>query len=285
MNTLKMTFLLLLLTLLFVAVGFMLGGRQGMIIAFGFAVVMNFFSYWFSDKVVLKMYRARPADETSDRRVISSVRRLSQMAGLPMPKVYIIPTEAPNAFATGRNPQHAAVAVTEGIVRLLNDDELEGVIGHELGHVKNRDMLIGTVVATIAGAIGILASMARWAAIFGGYGRGDDRNGGLIGLLAMTIVAPIAAMLIQFAISRTREFKADKSGAEITHKPLSLASALGKLHKAPVQLRLDKRPATAHLFIANPLSGKGFSNLFSTHPKVEERIKRLRAMAGVATTV
>lgn len=199
-----------------------------------------------------------------------------------MPKVFVIPTEAPNAFATGRNKDHAAVAVTEGIVRLLSADELEGVIGHELAHVKNHDILIGSVVATIAGAIGILASFARFAAIFGGYSRSDNnRSGGLFGLLAMAIVAPLAAMVIQMAISRSREYKADRIGSQITGKPLALASALDKLHRAPVRLNLDKRPSTAHLFIANPLSGKGLSGLFSTHPPVEERIKRLQALAGM----
>ncbi len=280
MNNLKVTLLLVLLTLLFVAIGFMLGGRSGMVFAFGLAVVMNFISYWFSDKIVLKMYRARPATENSDSRLMRIVRIASQQARLPMPKVYVIPTEAPNAFATGRNPGHAAVAATEGILRILNDDELEGVIGHELAHVKNRDTLISTVVATIAGAIGILAAMARWGAILGGFGR-DDRDGGIVGLLVMAIVAPIAAMMIQMAISRTREYKADKVGSEITHKPLPLASALKKLHTAPVRLNLDRRPATAHLFIANTLSGKGFTNLFSTHPPVEERVKRLEQLAGI----
>jgi heat shock protein HtpX len=280
MNNLKVTFLLLLLTMLFVAIGYMFGGQRGMVLAFAFAVAMNFFSYWFSDKIVLKMYRARPATENGDGRLLGIVRRAAQMAQLPMPKVYVIPTRAPNAFATGRNKNHAAVAVTEGLMQLLSQDELEGVIGHELAHIKNRDILIGSVVATVAGAIGILAAIARWGAIFGGYGRSDDRDGGAIGLLAMAIVAPIAAMLIQFAISRTREFKADRVGAAITKKPLALASALEKLHRAPVQLNLDKRPSTAHLFIASPLSGKGFTNLFSTHPRVKERIKRLRSLVG-----
>jgi len=280
MNNLKVTLLLVLLTLLFVAIGYMFGGRAGMIFAFVLAIGMNFISYWFSDKIVLKMYRARPADENGDRRLVRIVRVASQQARLPMPKVYVIPTEAPNAFATGRSPQKAAVAATEGLMRMLNDDELEGVIGHELAHVKNRDTLISTVVATIAGAIGILAAMARWGAILGGFGRDDD-NGGIVGLLVMAIVAPIAAMMIQMAISRTREYKADKIGSEITHKPLPLASALKKLHTAPVRLNLDRRPATAHLFIVNTLSGKGFTNLFSTHPPVEERVKRLEVLAGV----
>lgn len=279
MNNLKITFLLLLLMMLFVTVGYFLGGRQGMIVAFGLAVLMNFFSYWFSDKIVLKMYRARPADENKDYRLISIVRNLTQMAQLPMPKVYVIPTRAPNAFATGRNKEHAAVAVTEGLMELLSKDELAGVIGHELAHVKNRDILIGSIVATVAGAIAILASIARWGAIFGGYGRGSDRNGGLFELLLIAIVAPIAAMFIQMAISRSREYKADRVGSNISGDPLALASALEKLHKAPVQLNLDKKPATAHLFIASPLSGKGIANLFSTHPPVAERVKRLEAMS------
>ena len=283
MNNVKVTFLLLLLTLLFVAIGYMFGGRSGMVFAFGLAVVMNFVSYWFSDKIVLALYRARPADEKADARLLRIVRYATQKGYMPMPKVYIIPTQAPNAFATGRNKDHAALAVTEGIVRLLSEDELEGVIGHELAHVKNRDILIGSIVATVAGAIGILASMARWGAIFGGFGRSDDDNGGgnIIALLVMSIVAPIAALLIQMAISRAREYKADRVGSEITGRPLSLASALDKLHRAPVQLNLDQRPATAHLFIANPLSGKGLTSLFSTHPPVEERVKRLQALAGM----
>jgi len=283
MNNVKVTFLLLLLTLLFVAIGYMFGGRSGMVLAFGLAVVMNFVSYWFSDKIVLALYRARPADEKADARLLRIVRFATQKGYMPMPKVYIIPSQAPNAFATGRNKEHAAVAVTEGIVRLLSEDELEGVIGHELAHVKNRDILIGSIVATIAGAIGILASMARWGAIFGGFGRSDDDNGGgnIIALLVMSIVAPIAALLIQMAISRAREYKADRVGSEITGRPLSLASALEKLHRAPVQLNLDQRPATAHLFIANPLSGKGLTSLFSTHPPMEERVKRLQALAGM----
>ena len=285
MNTMKVTFFLLLLTMLFVGIGYAFGGQSGMILAFGLAVVMNFISYWFSDKIVLKMYSARLADENKDARLIKIVRYASQRAFLPMPKVYVVPTEAPNAFATGRNKDHAAVAATEGILRILNDDELEGVIGHELGHVQNRDILIGTLVATVAGAIGIIASMARWAAIFGGMGgRSDDREGGNpIGLLVMAIVAPLAAMMIQMAISRSREYGADASGSKITGKPLALASALEKLHRSPVKLNLDQRPATAHLFIANPLSGKGVTKLFSTHPPVEERVKRLRALAGMPT--
>jgi len=280
MNSLKVAFLLLVLTGLFIAIGFLLGGQQGMIIAFGLAVVMNFVSYWFSDKIVLAMYHARPATEQTDSKLIRIVRMTTQRANLPMPKVYVIPTQAPNAFATGRNKDHAAVAVTEGILGILNGDELEGVIGHELAHVRNRDILLGSVAATIAGAIGILATMARWGAIFGGFGgRSDERGGGNpLALLAVAIVAPLAAMVIQTAISRSREYKADRIGAAISGKPLALASALEKLHRAPVRLNLDQRPATAHLFIANPLSGRGIANLFSTHPPYQERIKRLQAM-------
>lgn len=286
MNNLKVTFLLVLLTLLFVAIGYIFGGRNGMIMAFGLAVVMNFVSYWFSDKIVLKMYRARPADESGDRRLLSIVRNAAQSGFLPVPRVYVLPSRAPNAFATGRNKEHAAVAVTEGILEILSDDELAGVIGHELAHVKNRDILIGSIVATIAGAIGILATMARFAAIFGGYGRSSDRGGGgPLGLIIMAIVAPLAAMIIQMAISRAREYKADRVGASITGNPLALASALEKLHKAPVRLRLDDKPATAHLFIANPLSGKGLTKLFSTHPPVEERVKRLEALAATGMTL
>ena len=282
MNNLKVGFLLVILTMLFIAIGYLLGGRNGMIFAFFAAVIMNFISYWFSDKIVLKMYKARPATEENDTRLLGIVRHCTQKGFLPMPKVYIIPTRAPNAFATGRNKDHAAVAVTEGLMQMLSPDELEGVIGHELAHIRNKDILIGSVVATVAGAIGILATMARWGAIFGGYGRSSDRGGGNpIALLVMAIVAPLVAMLIQAAISRTREYKADKIGSDITGNPLALASALEKIHKAPVQLSLDKKPATAHLFIANPLSGKGISKLFSTHPPVKERIDRLqRQVAG-----
>ncbi len=281
MNNLKVTFLLVALTILFIGIGYGFGGQRGMIIAFVLALVMNFGSYWFSDKIVLKLYRARPATERDDGRVLRIVRYAAQKGFLPEPKVYVIPTQAPNAFATGRNKNHAAVAVTEGLIKILRDDELEGVIGHELAHIRNKDILIGSIVATIAGAIGILATMARWGAIFGGYGRSNERGGGnIFTLLAMAIVAPLAAMVIQMAISRMREYKADRIGAGITGKPLALASALDKLHRAPVRLNLDQRPATAHLFIANPLSGKGLTNLFSTHPPVKERIKRLQELAA-----
>ena len=267
------------LMLIFMWVGYLVGGQSGMILAFVIAAVMNFFAYWFSDKMVLKMYKAREVTEADHPRLYRIVKRVATQAMIPIPKVYIVPTKAPNAFATGRNVDKAAVAATEGLLELLNDDELEGVIGHEIAHIMNRDMLIGTIAATFAGAVGILASIARWGAMFGGYGgRGNDRNGGLIGLLVAAIVAPIAAMLIQMAISRQREYKADRIGAKVSGKPLALAEALKKIHGAPVRLNLDQRPATAHLMIANPLSGKGISSLFSTHPPVEKRIELLQKM-------
>ncbi len=279
MNSLKIFFLFLLMTMLFIAVGYLLGGRNGMIIAFVFAALMNFFSYWFSDKIVLKMYRAQPVTGTSHPRLYNIVSNVSQKAMVPMPRVYIIPTKAPNAFATGRNEHHAAVAATEGLLEILNDSELEGVIGHEFAHILNRDMLIQTIAATMAGAIGLLASMARWTMIFGGYSRNSNRGGGGLALIVAMIVAPIAALLIQMAISRGREYKADAEGGRITGHYLPLASALKKLHKTPIRLNLDKRPETAHLFIANPLSGKGLASLFSTHPPVDERVKRLQKAA------
>jgi heat shock protein HtpX len=280
MNTLKTVFLMTLLTLLFVFIGQLLGGNQGMIVALVFAAVMNFVTYWFSDKIVLAMYRAQPIQESDSTRLFSIVRRAATSAHLPMPKVYVIPTETPNAFATGRNPRHSAVAVTAGIMRILDDDELEGVLSHEMAHIKNRDILTGTIVATLAGAISMLAFMARWTAIFGGYGGRDseDRGGGL-GLLIMAIVAPLAALLIQMAISRSREYSADSTGAENSHKPLALANALRKLEYAAKRIPLDAKPSTAHLFIVNPLTGKGLVNLFSTHPPIEERVARLEQMA------
>lgn len=281
MNAIKVTMLMLFLMALFVVVGYMVGGESGMVMAFVMAAIMNFIAYWFSHKIILSMYKAREVKESDHPRLYRVVQRVAAQAMLPTPpKVYIVPTRAPNAFATGRDSDHAAVAVSEGLLELLTEDELEGVIGHEMAHVINKDMLIGTIAATFAGAVGILASMARWGAIFGGVSsRDDNRGGGALGLLVAAIVAPLAAMLIQTAISRSREYKADAEGGRITGKYLSLASALEKLHKSPVRMNLDDRPATAHLMIANPLSGRSFTNLFSTHPPAEERIKRLREMA------
>jgi heat shock protein HtpX len=279
-NVLKTGFLLAVLTCLVVLVGQAIGGQQGMLIALVMALVMNFVSYWFSDKMVLAMYRAQPVDEAAAPELYSMVRGLATRAQVPMPKVYIIPTDTPNAFATGRNPEHAAVAVTEGIMRILNREELEGVIAHELSHVKNRDTLIMTIAATMAGAITYLAHMAQFAAIFGGSRRdSDERGGGVFGALALAILAPIAAMLVQLAISRAREFHADATGARIAGKPFGLASALEKLDQASKALPMDATPATAHLFIVNPLSGSMLRSLFSTHPSTEERVARLRAMA------
>ncbi|MEW5795584.1 MAG: M48 family metalloprotease [Candidatus Zixiibacteriota bacterium] len=280
MNSVKVTFMMLGLIALFVAVGYSAGGQSGMVMAFVFASIMNFLAYWFSDKVVLAMYRARRVNESDHPKLFRVVRRVVQQAMMPtMPAVYIVPTRAPNAFATGRSLDHAAVAVSEGLLELLTEDELEGVIGHEIAHIQNKDMLVGTIAATFAGAIGILASIARWGAIFGGGGGRDDNRGGAIGLLVAAFLAPIVAMIIQMAISRQREYKADAESGRVTGKYLSLASALEKLHRSPIRMNLDDRPATAHLMIANPLSGKSFTTLFSTHPPVEERISRLRQMA------
>jgi len=277
-NALKTTALLGVLTAIILWFGGFLGGSQGLVIAFVFAVVMNFGSYWFSDKLVLAMYSARPVDINEAPDLYRVVHNLATRAGMPMPKLYIIPSDAANAFATGRSPDHAAVAVTEGILRLMTWDELEGVLAHELSHVKNRDILISSIAATLAGVIMMLANMVRWAAIFGGMSRDDrDEGGGIIGLLAMSIVAPLAAMLIQLAISRSREFQADASGAQLLHSGEKLANALEKLESAAQRVPLNASPQTAHLFIVNPLSGRSLANLFSTHPPLEERIRRLRA--------
>jgi heat shock protein HtpX len=281
MNLIKTTFLLSLLTVLMVLMGSAIGGQGGMFLAFFMALAMNFFSYWFSDKIVLKMYGAREIGENDHPAFYGMIRRLSLQAGLPMPRVYIIPSESPNAFATGRNPSHAAVAATDGILRILSPEELEGVMAHELAHVRNRDILVSTIAATFAGAISMLGSMLQWGAILGG-GRSDDDEGGggLIGSLAMAIIAPIAAMLIQMAVSRSREYLADESGAGICGRPLALASALRKLHTASHMIPMaEARPATAHMFIVNPLTGGGLMSLFSTHPPMEERIARLESLA------
>jgi len=277
-NTFKTIFLLGTLTGLLVVFGNYFGGTQGMMIAFLFALLMNFGAYWFSDKIVLSMYRARQVTEAEAPELVGLVRSLSQRARLPMPKVWIVPSPAPNAFATGRNPQHAAVAVTEGLLQIMNRDQLEGVLAHELGHITNRDTLISAVAATLAGVIMMLANMARWTAFFGGGRDDEDRGGGVVGLLLMAMLAPIAALLIQMAISRTREFVADATAAHLTKKPLALASALERLQMAAERIPLDANPATSHLFIVNPLSGRSLLRLFSTHPSVEERVKRLRAI-------
>jgi heat shock protein HtpX len=283
MNRLKTTFLLTCLTLLLVAMGSAIGGQSGMIVAFFMAAAMNFFSYWYSDKIVLRMYGAREVGEADQPEFYGMVRRLALQAGLPMPKVYLIPSDSPNAFATGRNPEHAAVAATAGIMRILSREELEGVMAHELAHVQNRDTLISTLAATFAGAISMLGNMLQWAAIFGG-GRSDEEGeggGGLMGGLALAIIAPIAAMLIQMAVSRSREFLADERGARICGQPLALAGALAKLQQASHLLPMaEARPTTAHLFIVNPLSGRALANLFSTHPPMEERIRRLQSLAN-----
>jgi heat shock protein HtpX len=278
-NTVKTALLLGALTGLLMLVGGLIGGKGGVYIAFILAVILNFGSYWFSDKLVLKMYKAQEVSESSAPDLHAIVRNLAMKASLPMPRVFIIPEETPNAFATGRNENHAVVAVTEGIMRILSKEELEGVIAHELSHIKNKDMLISSIAATIAGAISMLATMAQWAAIFGG-GRStdEDNGGGIIGLIAMAIFAPLAAAVIQMAISRSREYLADAGGASITKNPYGLASALEKLTKASQIIPMDAKPSTAHLFIVNPLSGKAFMNLFSTHPPLEERIARLRSM-------
>jgi heat shock protein HtpX len=280
-NTLKTTALLAALTVLFILIGGMVGGEQGMVVAFAFAGLMNFASYWWSDRIVLWMYGAQEVGEAEAPEFHALVRRLAQRAGLPMPRVYIMPTETPNAFATGRNPEHAAVAATEGILRILTQDELEGVMAHELGHVRNRDILISTLAATLAGAIMMLARMAQWAALFGGGRNSDEDEGGstgIVGMLILVIVAPLAAMLIQMAISRAREYLADATGARISRKPWALADALEKLERAATAVPLDANPATAHMFIVNPLRGSSILHLFSTHPPIEERVARLRAM-------
>lgn len=283
MNTIKTALLLGALTGLLMLIGGFFGGRQGVVIAFLFAMVMNFASYWFSDKLVLSMYHAQPVSESEAPELYGLVKTLSLKASLPMPRVYIIPGDTPNAFATGRNEHHAVVAVTEGILRILTREELEGVIAHELTHIKQRDILIGSVAATLAGAIVMLANMAQWAAMFGGTNRDDEEGGGggIVGLIVMAILAPIAATLIQMAISRSREYLADAGGAKVSGKPYALAGALEKLSRASQAIPLQANPSTAHMFIVNPLTGRSLMNLFSTHPPVEERIARLRSMRPI----
>ncbi|MFH1562222.1 MAG: zinc metalloprotease HtpX [Nitrospirota bacterium] len=276
MSSFKTFILLVGLTLLLIFVGQVLGGREGMIYAFGIALVMNFVSYWFSDKIVLAMYRAKQVTEKDAPKLYRVVNNLCQLAQLPTPKVYIIPGATPNAFATGRDPNHAAVAVTEGILQLLKEDELEGVLAHELAHIQNRDILIATIAAVIAGAITMMASMARWAAIFGS--RNDDERQNPLVFIVMLIVAPLAAMLIQMMISRSREYLADASGAKMCGKPLSLANALQKLTLGVQRIPMDANPATAHMFIVSPFLGGGLMTLFSTHPPIEARIAKLEKM-------
>jgi heat shock protein HtpX len=278
LNAVKTTVLLALLTGLFIAIGGWFGGRSGMVVALGLALVMNFAAYWFSDKIVLRMYGAQPLSEAQAPGVYGIVRNLATRAGMPMPKLYLISSETPNAFATGRNPDHAAVAVTEGILRVMSAEELEGVLAHELSHVLNRDVLISTIAATLAGAVMMLADMARWAAFFGSSRDNEEGGSNPIGLFLMAILAPLAALLIQTAVSRSREYQADASGARLTHRPLGLASALQKLQQANQMVPMDASPATAHLFIVNPLSARTLMSLFSTHPPIEDRIARLRAM-------
>ena len=278
-NNIKTVFLLGLLTGIILFIG-SFWGRQGLTIALVMSVVMNFASYFFSDKIALSMYRAQPVTREQAPQLYRIVEYLCARGGIPLPKLYIIPDESPNAFATGRSPQHASVAVTQGAMRLLNEDELTGVLAHELSHVKNRDILISSIAATIAGAVTYLAHMAQWAAMFGGGRDSDDEGGGggLFGVILMAVLAPLAAMLIQMAISRSREYGADRGGAEISGNPLYLAAALRKLELANQQIPMNANPATAHMFIVNPLSAGGMMALFSTHPPLEERIRRLEEM-------
>ncbi|MBW2552722.1 MAG: zinc metalloprotease HtpX [Deltaproteobacteria bacterium] len=276
-NQLKTTLLLGSLTGVIILIGRYFGGSSGMVIAFVFAVLMNVGSYWFSDKIVLKLYKSRQLSSQEYPELYSLVNRLSQSASLPMPKIYLIPSEAPNAFATGRNSQHAVIAVTQGILRLLNSSELEGVLAHEIAHIKDRDILISSIAATLAGVIMMIASMARWAALFGGFGGSDDDDGGILGFVVLAFLAPLAALIIQLAISRSREYLADSTGARIAGNPLGLASALEKLDYASKKIPIKANPATSHLFIVNPLSGKSLMSLFSTHPPTAERIARLRS--------
>ncbi len=283
MNYFKTFLLMLILTGILIVAGGAIGGEQGMVIALIFAAVMNLGTYWFSDKVVLSMYHAVPVTEAEYPELYSIVRNLAARGNIPMPKVYIVDEETPNAFATGRNPNHAAVCVTTGIMKILNANELSGVIGHELTHVKNRDILISSIAATVAGAISMLAWMAEWGAMFGGFGgRSDDREGNIIGIIAMAIIAPLIATMIQLAISRQREYAADKGGAMLSGNPMYLASALNKLEagneEEPMQAN-QMTHATAHMFIVNPLRGGAFKSLFSTHPSTEDRIEKLKEMA------
>ena len=279
---LRTTLLLAALTGLIMAIGYWFGGSSGLVIAFVFAIIMNFGSYWFSDKIVLAAYGAQPIAEAEAPGLYQTVRQLAQREGIPMPRLYLIPSEAANAFATGRNPEHAVVAVTQGILQLMNERELAGVLAHELAHVRNRDILISSIAATLGGVVMLLANLAQWSLFFGGMGRSSDREGGgnPIGLLLTALLAPLAATLIQLAISRTREYAADETGAHASGDPLALASALQKLGAASQARPLDASPQTAHLFIVNPLFGRSLMQLFSTHPSLEDRVARLYKLAG-----
>jgi heat shock protein HtpX len=280
MNTAKTTLLMVSLTVILLIIGKLIGGTTGMIIALSIAGIMNFVSYWFSDNIVLAMYRAREVGSGDAPKLYRVVKNLSSKIGLPVPKLYVIPTDSPNAFATGRNPSHAAVAATRGMLELLDEDELEAVLGHELTHVLDRDILVSTIAATMAGAITLLATVARWTALFGGFGGSSrERGGGAIGLLAMAVLAPIAALLIQLAVSRTREYMADAGSAKVTKNPLALARALEKLEAASTRRPLLASPSTAHLFIVNPLKSGLMVGLFRTHPPTEKRVARLEEMA------
>lgn len=281
-SQLKTALLLGLLTVLICIVGQALGGRSGLVIAFGLALAMNLGSYWFSDKIVLSMYSARELSPADAPGLHAMVEELARNGGIPKPRIMLIPQDAPNAFATGRNPEHGVVAVTQGIMRLLSPEELRGVLAHELGHIKNRDILVQSIAAVLGGAVMMMANMLQWASIFGGA-RGEDEEGGGMGVLGgllMAILAPIAASLIQMAISRSREYLADATGAELSGAPLALAGALGKLDDYSRQIPMNANPATENMFIVNPFAGMSMASLFSTHPPTEERIRRLRAMAG-----
>jgi heat shock protein HtpX len=278
MNNIKTTVLMVALTLMLVLVGALLGGKNGMTIALIIAFAMNFISYWFSDKIVLKMYRAKQITEAESPGIFATVKKLAQKADIPMPKVYIMEQEQPNAFATGRNPEHGSIALTTGIMRIMTDKEFEGVIAHELAHIKNRDMLVGTIAATIAGAISYLAQIAQWGMLFGGRDSENDKGGSTIAAIVMMIVGPIAALLVQMAISRSREYGADAGSAKITGNADGLTGALKKLQTASKQIPMKANPATSHMFIVNPLSGGGIIKLFSTHPPIEERVKRLMSI-------
>lgn len=281
MNGFKTAILMTIMMVLFLLVGSLIGGQSGMMIAFVISLAMNFGSYWFSDKIVLTMYRARQVTRNEAPDLYDIVEKLSMRAELPMPKVYIMENPTPNAFATGRNPQNGAVAVTTGIMKILNREELEGVIAHELAHIKNRDILVGTIAATLVGTITFIARMAGWAAMFGGSSRDDNKGGNIFYELALIIIAPIAAMLIQMAISRSREYMADEGGALISGKPMGLANALNKLSQANKMIPMaNAGTSSAHMFIVNPLSAKSMAKLFSTHPPIEERIERLKEIAG-----